>query len=49
MEKKTDNVLLCPNCQTGKESYLLDSKSPVCPYLHFHAGQSCIKFKKIKK
>ena len=33
-------VQLCPNCQTGADSYKLDSREPVCPYLHLHTGQS---------
>ena len=40
-----EKIQLCPNCQTGLESYLLDNKSPVCPYIHLHDGSCCSKFK----
>ena len=35
---------LCPKCKTGRDSYLLDPKSPVCPYLLCHMGISCARF-----
>ena len=31
-----------------KDSYLLDNKSPVCPYIDFHNGKECIKFKPLR-
>ncbi len=24
----------CPKCLTGKETYELDSREPMCPYIH---------------
>ena len=42
---KNENTQLCPNCQTGLESYLLDKQSPVCPYIGFHDGEKCLKFR----
>ncbi len=38
------NIQLCPQCKTGRDSYLYDSKSPVCPYMGSHNGQSCSYF-----
>lgn len=35
---------LCPNCKTGKESYLLDKRSPFCPYIFCHKDASCSMF-----
>ena len=35
------DIKLCPKCKTGAESYALDPKSPVCPYLPFHNGTTC--------
>ena len=28
---------ICPSCDTGKHTYLLDPKEPFCPYLHHKA------------
>lgn len=49
MNTEKTNTQLCPKCKTGKDSYLLDSKSPICPYLHLHDGKGCAKFKEIKE
>lgn len=40
---------LCPNCKTGRDSYLLDNRSPFCPYIRFHNGSECVKFRPIGK
>lgn len=32
---------LCPNCKTGADSYRLDPKSPMCPYIQSHNGERC--------
>ena len=45
---RKDNEFLCPNCERGKESYILDSRSPFCPYIKCHTGSECAMFKKIK-
>ena len=47
--KNKNKVQLCPNCKTGADSYILDDKSPVCPYMHLHNGESCAKFKKMQE
>ncbi len=44
-----NNKQLCPICQTGKETYELDKKSPCCPYLTCHKLKSCPFFVEIKK
>ncbi|MBE7048031.1 MAG: hypothetical protein IKL46_06680 [Clostridia bacterium] len=44
-----DTGQLCPTCQTGQDTYLLDSKNPFCPYLHCHNGTSCTMYKPIEK
>ena len=33
----------------GMDSYILDNKSPFCPYLHLHTGDSCAKFVKMNE
>lgn len=38
---------LCPTCQTGRDTYILDNKNPFCPYLHFHDGTNCKMYKKL--
>ncbi len=43
------NTLLCPKCKTGVESYRLDPKSPMCPYLSSHNGEKCPFFVPIKE
>lgn len=48
MKEKKINAELCPNCKTGADSYLLDSKNPFCPYQHLHNGQTCIMFERLK-
>ena len=40
---------LCPKCKTGAESYKLDPKSEVCPYLQYHNGKSCPFFSPIEE
>ncbi|MBQ6999001.1 MAG: hypothetical protein IJN62_04355 [Clostridia bacterium] len=32
---------LCPTCETGAKMYLLDSRSPECPYLPCHSEDGC--------
>ena len=44
MKKKLYSEQLCPKCKVGMDSYILDNKSPFCPYLHLHTGDSCAKF-----
>lgn len=41
---KKNSELLCPVCKTGEDMYLLDNRSPFCPYLHCHTGDSCSMF-----
>ena len=41
---KTTSVPLCPNCQTGYTSRLLDTATPICPYVTAHNGKTCSKF-----
>lgn len=48
MENKTLNKgtkQLCPECKTGQDTYLLDERSPFCPYLACHSGMTCFVFK----
>lgn len=40
---------LCPKCKTGKESYMLDKHSEVCPYIYCYKNGKCAYFKPIKK
>lgn len=47
--KSDDKKYLCPNCKTGQDTYLLDSKSPFCPFIGFHTGNDCLKFRPMKK
>ena len=42
-----ENTQLCPNCQTGLESYLLDNRSPECPYMILHNGRYCGMYKSL--
>lgn len=35
---------LCPNCETGQKTYLLDRHSPFCPHLACHDGANCSMF-----
>ncbi len=47
MENKQSNKntpQLCPKCKTGQDTYLLDNRSPFCPYLPCHNGKSCSMF-----
>ncbi|MBE7047327.1 MAG: nitrous oxide-stimulated promoter family protein [Ruminococcaceae bacterium] len=39
---------LCPQCKTGKESYILDSQSENCPYLEYYNNEGCLYFISIK-
>lgn len=31
----------CPNCLTGKTTYELDSREPMCPYIHTYTKKQC--------
>lgn len=42
--KKKPKRTLCPDCKTGRESYTIDEKSPVCPYFECYNGYSCTFF-----
>ncbi len=35
---------LCENCRTGKESYELDSCSPICPHLICYEDNNCVYY-----
>ena len=35
---------LCPNCETGLKTFLLDRNSSFCPYLACHTGNACAMF-----
>ena len=39
---------LCPHCQTGYDTYMLDNRSTVCPYLDGYNENGCIYYKKLK-
>ena len=39
--KNKPKKLLCPDCKTGMESYIIDENSPVCPYLDCYDGYNC--------
>ena len=40
---------LCPTCETGKNSYILDGRNPFCPYLNLHDGTNCKMYQKMNK
>jgi len=40
---------LCPNCKTGLDTYLIDKRSPFCPYISFHNGKTCTKYVPLEK
>ncbi|MFR2018690.1 MAG: hypothetical protein ACLS27_08715 [Eubacterium sp.] len=46
--KQKNNEQLCPKCQTGYDTYLLDNKNPL-PVHSCHNGTSCAMFKPLKK
>lgn len=39
---------LCPTCKIGQETYMLDSKNPLCPYIGCHNGESCKAYKPLE-
>ncbi len=39
--KKRKRKILCPDCKTGEESYIIDPNSPVCPYFSCYNGFRC--------
>ena len=43
-----ENRQICPNCQTGQNTYLLDSKNPFCNYIQCHNGKTCSMYVPIK-
>lgn len=47
MDQKQYSDQLCPKCKTGRDSYLLDNRSPFCPCLKYHDGKTCAFFKEL--
>ena len=47
--KDNNKKYLCPNCKTGQDTYLLDSRNPFCPYIQYHDGDKCLVFRAISK
>lgn len=47
--KQKNSEQLCPKCQTGYYTYLIDNKSHFCPYIHCHNGTNCTMFKPLKE
>ena len=39
--KKRKSKILCPDCKTGEENYIIDPGSPACPYISCYNGESC--------
>ncbi len=40
---------LCPNCQTGADSFKLDRHSTMCPYIGCHKNGGCSKYLPMNK
>ncbi len=38
---KRKRKILCPNCKTGQESYIIDPGAPACPYFTCYNGFRC--------
>ena len=38
---QNESIQLCPSCKTGHEAYMLDSKEPLCPFLHLLGRGEC--------
>ena len=45
--KKKPQRIICPDCKTGKDSYLIDENSPVCPYLECYDGYNCAYYQPV--
>ena len=43
MKPETD-MHLCSICKIGYESYMHDSRSPMCPYIGCNNGKTCSYF-----
>ncbi len=39
----------CPGCLTGKKTYELDSKEPMCPYIHTYKERKCPYYIPLKR
>lgn len=44
MKKRINKQQLCPNCKTGHDSLMLDSREPMCPYISLHNGKQCPQY-----
>ncbi len=40
----SEHTQICPRCQTGKDSYALDPKEPICPNIDRHKDGKCSAF-----
>lgn len=32
---------ICTKCKIGRESYMIDERSPICPYMESLRGRKC--------
>ena len=39
--KHRKRKILCPNCKTGQESYIIDPATSACPYFSCYNGFHC--------
>ena len=46
--KHRKRKILCTDCKTGKESYIIDPNSPMCPYVSCYNGFRCAYYVSIK-
>lgn len=44
-----EKKVICSNCKTGKENYLLDDKSWTCPFVVHCDGEKCLYYKPLIK
>lgn len=40
---------LCAKCEIGRQTYVFDEHSPMCPYSYCHNGKKCSMYKKLRK
>lgn len=40
-----NKTYLCCDCETGIKMLQVDAHEPMCPYLIYHNGTTCVKYK----
>ena len=47
--KRKKYLMLCSDCKTGRDSYVIDKNSDSCPYYACYTGTFCAYYEPLEK